>query len=257
MSRKRDVKHSNHPQDESFEIMGRPAIDRLLRGYNVTIFAFGQTGTGKTHTMFGWTPPPDPIESAEDDDGKESVDDAVADSIVFSPEELYRGKGGDSECDAVPRSIDSEHDGLIPRIVEGLFAALRGDDDVAYFSVDCGFIEVYQERLRDLLRPRLRVQLRYVGMGSELINLSWHSVASYDEMANLMETATANRVTATTKMNATSSRSHCVVVLKLELTLRDGTSQSNQMSLCDLAGSEKVECPQIHCVLSFCAMASL
>ena len=55
-----------------------------------------------------------------------------------------------------------------------------------------------------------------------------------------METASSNRVTAKTKMNATSSRSHCVVQLKLELTLRDGTSQSNQMSFGDLAGSEKV-----------------
>lgn len=135
-------------QDESFQVMGAPAIDRLLRGYNVTIFAFGQTGTGKTHTMFGWTPTPDPVPDADPDDEHKAESDGDGSdgdgySITFSPEELSRGKRTKTE-DGAPREIDRERDGLIPRIVEGLFAALRGDDDVAYFSVDCGFIEVYQ-----------------------------------------------------------------------------------------------------------------
>ena len=34
--------------------MGLPTmLDRFLDGYNVTFMAYGQTGTGKTHTMFG------------------------------------------------------------------------------------------------------------------------------------------------------------------------------------------------------------
>lgn len=30
-----------------------PIVDNILEGYNGTIFAYGQTGTGKTHTMTG------------------------------------------------------------------------------------------------------------------------------------------------------------------------------------------------------------
>jgi len=228
-------------QNEAFEVMGRPAVDRLLRGYNVTIFAFGQTGTGKTHTMFGWTPPEEVVDDGDGDgdDGKSeavSVEEDGA-TLLFEPEPLGQGPGGGGGVDD---EMDRERDGLIPRMMDSLFAALSSDDDVAYFVAECGFVEVYQERLRDLIRPRLRVQLRYVGMGSELINLSWHSLSSYGEMAELMATATSNRMTAATKMNSTSSRSHCVVVVRLEMTLRDGTKQSNRLTFGDLAGSEKV-----------------
>lgn len=34
-----------------------PIVDNVLEGYNGTIFAYGQTGTGKTHTMSGLETP--------------------------------------------------------------------------------------------------------------------------------------------------------------------------------------------------------
>ena len=40
-------------QEEVFETMVRPMVDEALAGFNTTIFAYGQTGTGKTHTMEG------------------------------------------------------------------------------------------------------------------------------------------------------------------------------------------------------------
>lgn len=40
-------------QDQIFDSMVRPIIDETLAGFNCTIFAYGQTGTGKTHTMEG------------------------------------------------------------------------------------------------------------------------------------------------------------------------------------------------------------
>ena len=45
-------------QDTLFDETARPIIDSVIEGYNGTIFAYGQTGTGKTHTMEGrWEPP--------------------------------------------------------------------------------------------------------------------------------------------------------------------------------------------------------
>jgi len=40
-------------QDEVYDACAKPVIDSVLEGFNGTIFAYGQTGTGKTHTMVG------------------------------------------------------------------------------------------------------------------------------------------------------------------------------------------------------------
>eukprot|EP01052_Picozoa_sp_SAG31_P009514 SAG31_NODE_501_length_14835_cov_11.191979_1_plen_303_part_00 len=40
-------------QAQVYEYSARPSIDDVLEGYNATIFAYGQTGAGKTHTMIG------------------------------------------------------------------------------------------------------------------------------------------------------------------------------------------------------------
>lgn len=43
----------NSQQDHVFNLVAQPIIDSVMSGYNGTIFAYGQTGTGKTHTMEG------------------------------------------------------------------------------------------------------------------------------------------------------------------------------------------------------------
>ena len=40
-------------QEEVFDSIVRPIVYEVLEGFNCTIFAYGQTGTGKTHTMEG------------------------------------------------------------------------------------------------------------------------------------------------------------------------------------------------------------
>ena len=40
-------------QEELYETTARPVVESCLEGYNATIFAYGQTGTGKTYTMTG------------------------------------------------------------------------------------------------------------------------------------------------------------------------------------------------------------
>ena len=40
-------------QREVFNSMVAPVVDEVMQGFNCTVFAYGQTGTGKTHTMEG------------------------------------------------------------------------------------------------------------------------------------------------------------------------------------------------------------
>lgn len=40
-------------QSEIYQVVVGPLITEVLAGYNCTVFAYGQTGTGKTHTMIG------------------------------------------------------------------------------------------------------------------------------------------------------------------------------------------------------------
>lgn len=45
--------HFSSSQKDLFQETFRPLVDSVLEGYNGTIFAYGQTGTGKTYTMEG------------------------------------------------------------------------------------------------------------------------------------------------------------------------------------------------------------
>ena len=42
-------------QEDLFNFLGPPIIDAVMQGFNATIFAYGQTGAGKTYTMSGET----------------------------------------------------------------------------------------------------------------------------------------------------------------------------------------------------------
>ena len=53
------VYDENSTQREIYENTAKPIVQSSLDGYNGTIFAYGQTGTGKSHTMEGKDDPPD------------------------------------------------------------------------------------------------------------------------------------------------------------------------------------------------------
>eukprot|EP00485_Elphidium_margaritaceum_P009379 CAMPEP_0202699746 /NCGR_PEP_ID=MMETSP1385-20130828/12965_1 /ASSEMBLY_ACC=CAM_ASM_000861 /TAXON_ID=933848 /ORGANISM="Elphidium margaritaceum" /LENGTH=703 /DNA_ID=CAMNT_0049356755 /DNA_START=64 /DNA_END=2175 /DNA_ORIENTATION=+ len=247
------VLNATSTQDDVFQRLGREVVNNIIEGFNCCIFAFGQTGTGKTHTMFGWdqalreeeTERMRERELQEQNKGGGGGGGAVNDGDDEDGYEPLSFSIGGSKASTSPDkakecAIDPDVDGLIPRIIAALFEILDNDRDIAFFNISCAFIEIYQETLRDLIRPRLKVQLRYVGMNSELVNLSWHDINNYVDMANLIDVSRKHRMTAATLQNETSSRSHCIIQLKIELTLVDGTNQTNKLSFGDLAGSEKL-----------------
>jgi len=194
-------------QNRCFRVIGFPMVEAVLAGYNATIFAYGQTGSGKTYTMFG-------------------------------PEGMH-----------TPR-----HVGLIHRSMAMLFKRLKERkerqnanhhrDRFEGFTVRIQFLQIYKEKLYDLLNPingadlRLRHDPRTKAPYVE--NITMNVVHETKEVLRLIKIAISNRITDKTDMNDVSSRSHLVMTVTLEQNKSNGTKVTSKLNFGDLSGSESV-----------------
>ncbi|XP_070774905.1 kinesin-like protein KIF16B isoform X1 [Enoplosus armatus] len=141
--------------------------------------------------------------------------------------------------------------GVIPRFCEGLFSriseATRWDE--ASFRTEVSYLEIYNERVRDLLRRKstqtynLRVR-EHPKDGPYVEDLSKHLVQNYSDVEELMEAGNINRTTASTGMNDVSSRSHAIFTINFTQAKFDAEMPSETVSkihLVDLAGSERAD----------------
>ena len=205
---------------------GDTVKSNIFKGFNVTILAYGQTGSGKTYTMGN--------SAKSDGDDEDSADK------TFSP--------------------PSEGDGVIPRAVYDLFQTRNqmkyGKERV---KVEMSYLEIYNEEARDLFcsDPTSASNLHIRDSSTEGVyvqNLTWKEVKSPGQVTNMMEAAAKRRATASTQMNAVSSRSHAICTLNVTVApLPDDEdekgheSTSNQeeirakLTLVDLAGSERLK----------------
>lgn len=183
-----------------------PLIEEVLSGYNCTVFAYGQTGTGKTHTMVG------------------------------------------TECAELKSSWEDDSEiGIIPRALSHLFDELRLME--LEFSMRISYLELYNEELCDLLSSddstKIRIFDDTTKKGSVIIQgLEEIPVHSKDDVYKLLEKGKERRKTATTLMNAQSSRSHTVFSILVHIRENgiDGEEmlKIGKLNLVDLAGSENV-----------------
>uniref|UniRef100_A0A1B0G374 Kinesin motor domain-containing protein n=1 Tax=Glossina morsitans morsitans TaxID=37546 RepID=A0A1B0G374_GLOMM len=193
-------------QVEVYSAVVAPLIEEVLAGYNCTVFAYGQTGTGKTHTMVG------------------------------------------NECAELKSTWDDDSDiGIIPRALGHLFDELRMLE--LEFSMRISYLELYNEELCDLLSSddstKIRIFDDSTKKGSVIIQgLEEISVHSKDDVYKLLEKGKERRKTATTLMNAQSSRSHTVfsILVHIKENGLDGEEmlKIGKLNLVDLAGSENV-----------------
>uniref|UniRef100_W5NGD1 Kinesin-like protein KIF16B n=1 Tax=Lepisosteus oculatus TaxID=7918 RepID=W5NGD1_LEPOC len=141
--------------------------------------------------------------------------------------------------------------GLIPRICEGLFSRIAGMTrwDEASFRTEVSYLEIYNERVRDLLRRKstktynLRVR-EHPKDGPYVEDLSKHLVQNYSDVEELMEAGNINRTTASTGMNDVSSRSHAIFTINFTQAKFDAEMPCETVSkihLVDLAGSERAD----------------
>ncbi|KAF3919526.1 hypothetical protein ABW20_dc0101451 [Dactylellina cionopaga] len=141
-----------------------------------------------------------------------------------------------------------EEYGIIPRICQDIFERMGSEKDPNVVStVEVSYLEIYNEKVRDLLNPSNKGALKvreHPSLGPYVEDLAKLIVTSFREIENLMDEGNKARTVAATNMNETSSRSHAVFTLILTQKRHDvetgfDTEKVSRISLVDLAGSER------------------
>uniref|UniRef100_A0A8C7H741 Kinesin family member 13B n=1 Tax=Oncorhynchus kisutch TaxID=8019 RepID=A0A8C7H741_ONCKI len=185
--------------------------------------------------------------------GQDVVFQCLGESLLHNAFQGYNacifayGQTGSGKSYTMMGSVDSP--GLIPRLCSSLFdRTLLEQREGEGFTIEVSYMEIYNEKVRDLLDPKgsrqaLRVREHKV-LGPYVDGLSRLAVANYKDIESLMSEGNKSRTVAATNMNEESSRSHAVFNIILTHTLKDlqsGTSgeKVSKLSLVDLAGSER------------------
>lgn len=146
--------------------------------------------------------------------------------------------------------LEPEQKGIIPQMCGDLFQRIRdlASSSNVQSTVEVSYMEIYCERVRDLLNPKnknnnLKVREHPI-MGPYVEDLSKLVVKEYNDIDRLIDEGNKARTVAATNMNETSSRSHAVFTLIFTQKRYDHQTDLNtecvsKISLVDLAGSER------------------
>lgn len=223
-------------QQQLFDRHILPLVEEVLEGFNCTIFAYGQTGTGKTYTMEGsW------------------AKDLTSEPPTPSSGEKPTSSSADNRlCFSLPQGV-----GVIPRAVALIFQRMKLMDLES--SLKVSFMEIYNEELNDLLQDSERLPLRIydnsnnsglvIGggptKGLAVKNLQEVPVETLPEVYSILSNATKKRKTAETSLNRKSSRSHSIFTITItmkEVALEgEDIIRIGKLNLVDLAGSENIQ----------------
>lgn len=213
-----------------YTFLGPRLYEAAIAGYNACLLAYGQTGSGKSYSMLG---PPD-----------------------------FHAHSKDFSSNSINLSGDV---GIIPRLITDVFRLMREErekDETVSFTMELSFLEIYCEKVRDLLvcsresasstrddttATSLRVR-QHPKRGPYVEGLSHIRVRSTEGAIKQIMMGLKDRVTAETNMNEHSSRSHAIVQLnitRIAVTTEDSAivtrSRTSKLNLVDLAGSERVQ----------------
>lgn len=161
---------------------------------------------------------------------------------------LAYGQTGSGKTHTMGTTYDgteSDDIGVIPRVVKDIFQQMEEMPDYD-FTLNCAFIELYQEKLYDLLSTQPReqslVDIREVQNNKIAIpNLTEIVVTNVQETTDCLIKGSNDRAVGSTAMNATSSRSHAIFTITLQKVHKENRSlaTSAKFHLVDLAGSER------------------
>ena len=189
-------------QEQMYEKVAKKTVVDFTEGYNGTIFAYGQSGSGKTYSMLG--------------------PDSVFETLASSAEnELY---------------------GITPRAVYQIFNIFKDfERSGTKWKLTLSYIEIYNEKVKCLLSKKDGLKIREDPNEGFVIpekeSIDCNSPLAVFEGINL---ASRNRATGATNQNERSSRSHAILQLELIYNSIDGLVRKSHLSLVDLAGSERI-----------------
>ncbi|XP_057386154.1 kinesin-like protein KIF28P [Balaenoptera acutorostrata] len=134
--------------------------------------------------------------------------------------------------------------GIIPNVCEELFQAIENREKNQEYQVTFSMLEIYNEQVRDLLSKTKKpggLKVREdQQLGFYVDGLKSVPCENYAQIERLMEQGTKIRTTASTNMNASSSRSHMVITIQFKQVFLDrDLSKQSSINLVDLAGSER------------------
>ncbi|KAI1047923.1 hypothetical protein LB505_012550 [Fusarium chuoi] len=139
--------------------------------------------------------------------------------------------------------------GIVPLICQDMFKRIDElkKDKTTKCTVEVSYLEIYNERVRDLLNPSTKGNLKvreHPSTGPYVEDLAKLAVNEFHEIEHLMDEGNKARTVAATNMNQTSSRSHAVFTLMLTQKKYDADTKMEmekvaKISLVDLAGSER------------------
>ncbi|KAL8505115.1 hypothetical protein ACS0TY_016356 [Phlomoides rotata] len=205
----------NAQQKDLYEQAVIPIVHEVLEGFNCTIFAYGQTGTGKTYTMEG---------------------------------ESKRSKSG-------PNGELPAEAGVIPRAVKQIFDTLEGQNAeysvkvtfLELYNEEITDLLAPEDLSKVALEDKQKKQLPLMedGKGGVLVRgLEEEIVTTASEIFTLLERGSAKRRTAETLLNKQSSRSHSL--FSITIHIKEATPEGEELIKCgklnlvDLAGSENI-----------------
>jgi hypothetical protein len=191
-------------QSEVYTNTTEPFLRKLINGENVTVFAYGATGAGKTHTMFGNTRT------------DTAADHADAGIIPNSLRDLFRLISATSKQKAENITVS--------------FGYVEVYNEQVYDLLDptVKLLQVREDQEKGIV----------VAAG-----MNEMPIESYEEALELIAIGTKRRKTEATLANQVSSRSHAIIQIQLRKVTKVGNHKelvvSSKLSLIDLAGSER------------------
>ncbi|XP_076447474.1 uncharacterized protein LOC143284568 [Babylonia areolata] len=135
-----------------------------------------------------------------------------------------------------------DNPGINIRAVSELLKVCGERGETKTYTLKVSMVEIYNETVQDLLTTSAKtLEVHAVGNMVRIPNITEMAVESLKDIKEIMELGDKNRSVAETKMNSTSSRSHLLLRIAVSGTDKvSGAVSNGELTLCDLAGSERI-----------------
>jgi len=205
-------------QDGVWEYLS-DSVTSFVKGYNVSILAYGQSGSGKSYTMGT---------SGPEDQNDQQIKGIVPRAAQKLFEKLNGAPGRQSALQA-PKRYSMQ---ALPTMA----SFSKGTNGERNWTLKATYVEIYQEQLRDLLvdesipyQDRAQVAIREDPKGRIMVTgLTQVTINSVEDLLNALNFGSSIRQTDATNINARSSRSHAVFSLNLIQKKPDGSMMPKQ-----------------------------